>query len=193
MFGLFKRKNTEEEQQSKNEPGLTNFDESGEEITSEADNSISSGITPKVWRKNSVYQEPETVEPEPYNFTSSKVDSSLEGLVGKLVICLTNEVENPIIGVGIEILQEQRPVLSVYDIVRKETIMANGVVFAYTEQKFNALNQLEPNARISLFFDSLGLDTINKRQQPSKPLVSNDDWKKKVLEAIERINRGEWT
>lgn len=190
MFGLFKKKNTEEDIE-KNEPGMDNH--FGEEITNQNDNSISNSITPKVWRKNSVYQEPETIKEELIKVEVALKEPNLESLVGKLVICLNENLENPTVGVAIEIIPENNPVLSVYDIVRKETISATGVVFLYTEQKFDGLNQIDANTRIALFFDRLSADIVKKKQHASRPLVSSSEWKKQVLEAIERINRGEWT
>jgi hypothetical protein len=192
MFGFFKKKSLEE----KNEPEFVGSE--GEDISfADADNHVESNdLQPKVWRKRG--EEPvirNVVETPPAQKESIQVKNSkeveLEGHIGKLVICLSEQLENPTVGVGVEVISGS--MLSVYDIVRKESINASGLVFSYTEQKFDGLNQMDANARIALFFHRLGTEIVKKQQHANKPVVSAEDWKKQVLEAIERINRGEWT
>jgi hypothetical protein len=192
MFGFFKKKSLEE----KNEPEFVGLEQ--EDISfADAENNIEATESqPKVWRKRD--EEPvisNTVESPVVKKESIQVKNTkemeLESHIGKLVICLSEQLENPTVGVGVEVVNGS--MLSVYDIVRKESINASGLLFSYTEQKFDGLNQMDANARIALFFDRLGNEVVKKQQHANKPLISSENWKKQVLEAIERINRGEWT
>jgi hypothetical protein len=191
MFGFFKKKIIED----KSEPEYVDSDSPEDISFSDTPNEEPTSTQPKVWRKKG--EEPimpsvaELIKtPDPVIFKNPK-ESELENHIGKLVICISEQLENPTVGVGVEVLNGS--MLSVYDIVRKEKINASNLVFTYTEQKFDGLNQMDGNARIALFFDRLGNEAIKKQQHASRPVVASDEWKKQVLEAIERINRGEWT
>jgi hypothetical protein len=194
MFGFFKKKSLEE-YNSKNEPEYVDSDNPEDTSFSESDNVEPTDTQPKVWRKRGEEPDmPSVAEliktPDPVIFKNPK-EAELENHIGKLVICISEQLENPTVGVGVEVLNGS--MLSVYDIVRKEKINASNLVFSYTEQKFDGLNQMDGNARIALFFDRLGTEATKKQQHASRPVVASEEWKKQVLEAIERINRGDWS
>jgi len=119
----------------------------------------------------------------------------LESQIGKLVICISNQYENPRVCVGIEVVnitKSKIPVLSVFDIVRKEKTVPLGIIFDYSEQKFDALNQMDPNARIALFFNRLSSNIISKKPEIGREYFHPLEWKERVNESIERINSGVW-
>ncbi len=114
----------------------------------------------------------------------------LEEHLGKLVICLSNEIENLTVGYGKEIqyiTQAQDPVLIVHDIVRNEDVMILGIVFNYTEQKFHALNRLDANERISLFYGRLADEHIDKTSTKVEDPMPYEQWNEKVQEAIKKF------
>ena len=122
--------------------------------------------------------------------------AELETHIGKLVISINNKIENPTVAVGVEVLNSEgdfQHKLFAYDIVKKEQIELSGIIFDYTEQKFDALNKMLPNDRIALFFNRLGNEVIDKKEVSASQLFPCQQWKTKVLEAIQKINRGEWT
>lgn len=194
MFGFFKKKSLEE-YNSKNEPEYVDSDSPEDISFADVDKQVDeeSDSQPKVWRKRG--EEPvakiQELQKEVVFSTRTIKELELENHIGKLVIHISEQLENPTIGVGVEVINGS--MLSVYDIVRKEKINASGLVFTYTEQKFDGLNQMDGNARIALFFDRVGTEAIKKQQHASRPVITSEEWKKQVLEAIERINRGEWT
>lgn len=110
---------------------------------------------------------------------------TLESFVGQLVIVLSNEVENLKVcyAKGIDfITQSNSPVLVVIDLVSKKEFIVFGKVFAYTKQKFDALNSLDPNARISLFYES---DSNSIYHKSSDVVVDSPDiWAEKVQFAM---------
>lgn len=112
----------------------------------------------------------------------------LETFINKLVICASNEVENITVGYGKEIIHITKakiPRLIVYDIVNKEEIMPLCKMFDYTEQKFNALNKLEPNERISILYD-FGDSIVNKKAREGDIVYPPEVWAEKVNAAIEQ-------
>lgn len=109
----------------------------------------------------------------------------LESLVGNLVIVVSNEPSNVMVAFakGVDfITQAQSPVLVVQDLVTKKEYIAFGKTFLYTKQKFDALNSLEPNARIAILFDSY-LEGDVKKVLPEN-ILTPEEWKNKVEESI---------
>lgn len=117
---------------------------------------------------------------------------SIEQQVGKLVICVSNEVQNPIVGYGKEIIfigNDDTPFLVVQDIVNNCEIIPFGKVFTYTEQKFHALNSLEANERIAIIYNQYEEFEINKSYSPTIEkieLFDNEVWNNKVQQAIKK-------
>jgi hypothetical protein len=115
----------------------------------------------------------------------------LEEMLGKLVISVSNEIENPIVGYGKEIIfitKAQMPILVIHDIVKNVDIVPLGVLFAYTEQKFDALNQLDANARIAIIYSRQEEYIVEKSKTQTEELIDSDIWKNKVKKAIEIFN-----
>lgn len=109
----------------------------------------------------------------------------LESFLDKIVICVSNEPANVMVGFakGIEyITNANNPVLLVQDLVTKELVIPMGKVFHYTKQRFDALNSLEPNARISLFYDNCFEGTVDKIVPDN--IVSSEEWLKIVEQSL---------
>lgn len=138
--------------------------------------------------KNEIYgkfqKQKEDRETEDKNISLFIIQEQLN----KLVICVSNEVQNPIVGYGKEVIfitKANIPQLVVYDIVNNCEVMPFGKVFTYTEQKFHALNSLEANERIAIIYNQYEDSEINKNStMPEEKLFHNDIWSKKVKEAI---------
>lgn len=198
MFGFFKKRNVVEIA-GKEEPAFNDDNGLVEEdgmVHSQGTLVMVSGEDGLMTfsSKNEDLNEKQKDEPELQKEKTPR-EINLENHVGKLVICVSEQLENPIVGVGIEVIhltKSQVPMLSIYDIIRKEKNVPLGVIFDYTQQKFDALNKMDANARVAVFFNRLGNDVIEKTPQANRLLVSPEEWKSKTLEAIERINRGEW-
>lgn len=90
--------------------------------------------------------------------TKDKQESILfemQEMLGKPVICVSNEWENPVIGFAQEIIyitKENQPMLVIKDYLTMEENMSFGKVFSYTEQRFKALFKLDPFERCSLIY-----------------------------------------
>lgn len=202
MFGFFKKKETIQINTLKEEPNIDpnvviiegpTVSESAKTLVDE-DRQLENGhipvLTEEVEMQNSEHLEPQIVEEK-----SSK-ELELESHIGKLVICLSDQNEPPRVCVGVEVVHITRnkiPMLSVYDIVKKEKSIPWGIIFDYTDQKFDALNSMDANARTALFFHRLGGEIIDRKPDPKMEVLTPDEWKKEVSEAIERINQGIWT
>lgn len=189
MFGFLKKKETIEISVPKSEPDI----KEKTETTLEIDKGIAHPPTEE-------FDANEKLIPTLTDLDSDKGKSAkeleLESQIGKLLICISDQYENPRVCVGVEVVHITKnniPMLSVYDIVKKEKSIPWGCVFDYTEQKFDALNQMDPNARIALFFNRLGGDLINKKPTEEHPYVQPNEWKKEVMASIDRINKGIWT
>ena len=100
-----------------------------------------------------------------HNTDFSHQEYMLSRYIGKPVILLSNEIENLTVAIGLEIVHSsfsQQPLLKCYDVVRKIEIVPMGVVFAYTEQKFKSLLNIEANDRIALFFNKESFSLVDK-------------------------------
>jgi hypothetical protein len=116
---------------------------------------------------------------------------SLKSFLNKLVICISNEMENVIVGYAKDITfitQAQQPTLIVYDIIQKKEIIPMGIIMNYTEQKFDALNSLEPNQRIAIFFNQTSDYIVDKSATKTSDILSPDIWKIKIQQAISDWN-----
>jgi ribosomal protein S17E len=113
----------------------------------------------------------------------------LEEHLGKLVICVSNEIQNVTVGYGKELIyitQAKQPQLVVHDIVNDCEIMPFGIVFAYTEQKFKALNSLEHNERIAILYNRDAEHEIDKSSSQTDVVIDSELWSEKVKSAIQK-------
>lgn len=111
----------------------------------------------------------------------------LSRYIGKHIIVVTNEIENLTVGLGLEVIQFKPtsvPILKFLDIARQKECYSMGSLFAYTEQKFDGLNQLDPNTRIALFFNKESFHPVDKTKTQLEPLIAPSEWKKKILESM---------
>jgi hypothetical protein len=140
----------------------------------------------KAPQQTQVQQEPVAVK--------SREQMEMEMHLNNLVICVSNEVENITVGYAKEIIfltKAKQPFLIVHDIVNNREIMPMGTIYTYTEQKFNALNNMEPNERIALIYARYSDEEVNKSPAPDEVLYSPEEWKQKVDAAVNnwRINK----
>ncbi len=108
--------------------------------------------------------------------------------LGKLVISVSNEISNVTVGVAKDIIfisQAQQPYLVIQDIITGEELVPLGTLFDYTEQKFDALNKLEPNERISIIYNKLGYYHVDKTPTQKVIPETPEIWSKKVKQAVE--------
>ena len=120
------------------------------------------------------------------NFTHQEY--MLSRYIGKPVIILSNEIENLTVAIGLEIVHSsfsQQPLLKCYDVVRKTEIVPMGVVFAYTEQKFKSLLNIEANDRIALFFNKESFSLVDKTKTKIEDIESPEIWSSKVYLGLE--------
>lgn len=111
----------------------------------------------------------------------------LKSFLNKLVICISNEIENVVVGYAQDITfitQAQKPLLIVYDIIQKKEIVPMGIILNYTEQKFDALNSLDPNQRISIFFNQTSDYIVDKSSTKKSAILPPTIWKSKIQQAI---------
>ncbi len=107
--------------------------------------------------------------------------------IGKLVICVSNEIENITVGYGKEIIfltKSQQPFLVVHDIVNDCEVVPFGKIFAYTEQKFDALNMMDHNARIAILYSADGTHHVSKEESQRGVPLDSLDWNLKVKTAV---------
>lgn len=82
---------------------------------------------------------------------------TLKSYVGSAVICLSNEVQVPVIGIGkrIELVtQAMQPILVVQDYVTGQEQFIFGNTYFYTPQLFNMLFNVDTNALIALLYSA---------------------------------------
>ena len=110
-------------------------------------------------------------------------ETGLEIYLGKPVICVSNEFENISVGIGQEVAylkEDNKPVLIVYDLIRKEEIIPFGMIFAYTEQKFDALNNLTPDQRSAILFEKDSTKDVALKPYPNQKIFNPLEWKRMV-------------
>lgn len=111
----------------------------------------------------------------------------LSELVGKLVISVSNEIQNVSVGVGKEIIfitQAQEPRLVVHDLVKKVDLLPMGKIFAYTKQKFDALNKLDANERIAIIYNANDEHCVDKSATQIEELFEPKVWEEMVEKEI---------
>jgi hypothetical protein len=124
--------------------------------------------------------------------------SVLKMKLGKLVISVSNEISNVTVGVAKDIIfisQAQQPYLVIQDIITGEELVPMGTMWDYTEQKFDALNKLEPNERISIIYNKLGYHYVDKSPTQKTIPEESEIWGNKVKKAVELWklqNKSKW-
>jgi hypothetical protein len=109
--------------------------------------------------------------------------------VGKYIISISNQYDNIIVGYGNEVHFVTKglcPILEFTDVVSGRSMYANGVTMVYTEQKFDALNDMDREALIAILYAKNG-DHEVKDIEPSSgeaEFVNVEEWKKIVKEKI---------
>lgn len=145
----------------------------------------------KWFGKKNLQQEQVQIKEQPVLLKSAK-EIELELHLNQLVICVSNEVENLTVGYAKEIIyitKAKQPMLVVHDIVNKKEFFPFGTIFAYSEQKFNALNRLAPNERIAIIFNRLGTNTMEKTASDGDVIYPSEVWREKVADAVELWSR----
>lgn len=109
----------------------------------------------------------------------------LEEMIGKKVICISNEWENPIIGIVKEVItitKANNPVAIVIDYLTMKEIMVLGKIYPYTEQRFEAILKLSPFELCSLIYSNFyyneefkkdKIGCINTKEEIKKILDNN--------------------
>lgn len=112
-------------------------------------------------------------------------DIELQQYLGKKVIAISNEWENPIVGVvtGFEpITKAQRLVPIIHDYIRNEDVLCLSKIKFYTEQKLNAILTLDPFSVIALVYNCYDTD------ENFEKVKRGDRWPKENITEILRIN-----
>lgn len=81
--------------------------------------------------------------------------SELQSYIGKPVISISNEWDDPIIGIGKEIVfisKANTPKLVIEDYISGKEYMPLGIIMGFTEQRFKALSKLDPFEICSLLY-----------------------------------------
>ena len=118
---------------------------------------------------------------------------SISEMVGKQVIAFSDEWKDPLVGfcTGIEFITQAKcpvPVVENYlvDKAERTKLLIFGKIFAYTEDRFNALLKLTPAERYSLFFrysSNYNVPMFNEHLYPG--LVQTECSKVKLLTPIQ--------
>ena len=98
----------------------------------------------------------------------------METHVGKPIIVIGNNWDNPLIGVGIKIdliTQGNCPILVVKDYITDQEYITFGKIFHYTQQRFEAIMKLDPNERWALISDNRHPNT----NQPTDVLLTKEE------------------
>lgn len=112
----------------------------------------------------------------------------LSSFIGQPVIVISNEVSNPMVGIAKEVTHitlANVPMLVVEDVVTGQNYVVFGTVFAYTEQKFDALNNMDPQARIALFYYRESYYNVEKEAQHE--LATPEEWAQIVKTALASV------
>jgi hypothetical protein len=128
-----------------------------EEIISSEKNDIASKAKKEGMQEERSYRE---------NQKNECLYAELEMMIGKPVINISNEWDNPIIGFGKEIqfiTQAKVPVLIIEDYVSGENKLVLSVPFYFSEQRFNAFAKLDPFEICSIVYkNSVWMEPFDK-------------------------------
>jgi hypothetical protein len=112
----------------------------------------------------------------------------LEEKLNKLIICVSNEIENIKVAVGKEIIfitKAKNPILVATNILTGEEFLCMGKTFMYTEQKFKALNATDPNALIAIFYSPDSEHTVDKSYCQTDVVEDKKTYEEKVLSKVQ--------
>jgi len=96
--------------------------------------------------------------------------AELEIMVGHRVIAISNEWENPLIGVAtsiVEITQAKNPRLVIKDYLTGQELVPFGKVYIFTEQRLNAILTLDPFELCSLLYTNFYYDCTYEKKMRS--------------------------
>lgn len=88
------------------------------------------------------FRQKEYINEQPKERIKTIKEFELEEFLGKPVICLSNEIQNLTVGIAKEIIflsKAKNPFLVVQDVISNTEIIPAGIIFAYTQQKFEAV------------------------------------------------------
>lgn len=108
----------------------------------------------------------------------------LEEKLNKLIICVSNEIENIKVAVGKEIIfitKAKNPILVATNILTGEEFLCMGKIFMYTEQKFKAMNAVDPNALIAIFYSPDSEHIVDKSYCQTDVVENKKTYEEKVL------------
>ena len=111
----------------------------------------------------------------------------LENKIDKLVICISPETPNLIVGFIKDIIfknKSNQPTLMIHDLINNQDIIPIGIVMVYTEQKFHALNKLSFHERLAIFFHQENDENITIPTFQSPP-VDPQIWAEKTKEIVD--------
>ena len=94
--------------------------------------------------------------------------NTISYFVGKPVICFSNEWANPLIGFGKYvkcITKANSPVLCMHNYLDDREYLVFGIVYHFTEQRFNALFKLNPFERCAFIFNRMSSEDFNKEKK----------------------------
>jgi len=115
-----------------------------------------------------VQKERDSVHERKREFTKAE----LQLFVGKPVISISNEWDNPIIGEGLEIIEitkSKNPKLVIRDFLTGDEVFPmGGHIFIYTEQRFNAIMKLDPFELCSLLYSNTFFDNTFEKVKSGK-------------------------
>ena len=122
--------------------------------------------------------------------TKDRIESyTAEYRLGKLWIVLSNEIQDITVGYGKEVSRitlAQTPVTVFTNILTGEEFISGGKIIAFTEQRFLALNSLDPNARIALYFQTDYHGDTDKSKSQTETLTDPVLHQERILEAVKK-------
>lgn len=108
--------------------------------------------------------------------------SQLNEMLGKKVICFSNEWENPVIGIVKEITtitQANQPVPVILDYLTMKEGISLTEVYPYTEQRFEAILKLNPFERCALIYTNFYND-----EEFEKPKIGTINTKEEIIKIL---------
>jgi hypothetical protein len=110
--------------------------------------------------------------------------------LGKLWIVVSNEIEDIRVCYGKEfmfITMDNTPAVVFHDVVTGEDLICGGAILAYNEQRYLALVGMDPNARISLFFNREEHKPTDKTKTQARPTTPVSEQIEKTRLAVEKF------
>lgn len=119
--------------------------------------------------------------------TRDKIElDALRSLMGKAVIGISNEWENPLIGTMVDvdfITKAMRPVPVVHNVLTGETHITFAKIMPFTMQRFVAIMKLTPYERWCLIDDQLPVDYRDNDPRKLPSLLTYDEIMVKLVDA----------